>query len=378
MKQLFTLLLLTVLCACKTNVKNITTITSNDSQLIICDGNNIEEKRDIKLSNLIDDFQIIKMDNRKEAFFKWNWIFFSENYICIKQSEPLSPVKLFNKKGEFISDVGTVGRGPGEYRSAYNVLIDEKEGNIYIAPLAESNLLKFDLKGKFQREINLGEKLNKPKMYKQLDSTLSVVQLCFKDRGDKFTAANVQLNNSDSIDYVYFDALTTNFKNASGMGDGYNAEIWSYNNVPEFVFMMTHSDTLYHYDSNKNKIEARFTINFNETLKKDHFTIINEFPHYYLVSLVGPDGKKILVDKAKQEAFNVSIINDFMGNMVTSLQFQDGYYFATYEPITLMEKIQEHLDSGNCPEGEVEKLTQLKNSLNENDNNVLLLGKLKR
>lgn len=66
-----------------------------------------------------------------------------------------------------------------------------------------------------------------------------------------------------------------------------------------------------------------------------------------------------------------------MGNLAVSPKFQDGYYFRTYEPLDLKETIEEHLASGNCPEEQVEKLKAFRETLRENDNNLLLLGKLK-
>ncbi len=376
-KQLMKLmLLLASITSCNSTTNNVVIVNKENNRVTVCDGNNLGDKKDIPLSDLVEDFQVIRFANNEDAYFKLQWFAFSENYICINQPSQ-APVKLFNKKGEFLGDIGTIGRGPGEYKSAYNILIDEKEGSIYVATMSENKILRFDLTGKFQNEIDLEERLNKPKLFKQSNSDISLVQLCFKDRGDKFTAANIQSNNNDSINYAYFDALATNFRNQDGAGVGFDAEIWSYRNTPDFAFMMTHSDTIYHYNSGANRIESKFTISFDDELKKDHFTIINELPNHYLVFLVGKNGKKILVDKEKQEAFNVSIFNDFMGNMITSLQFQDGYYFANYAPDSFKDKIQDYLDSGDCQEEDITKLTELKNSLNENDNNILLLAKLK-
>lgn len=112
--------------------------------------------------------------------------------------------------------------------------------------------------------------------------------------------------------------------------------------------------------------------------KGDSFFIFNEFPHHYFVLIAGKNGRTILVDKAKQEAYDAKIVNDYMGNLNVSPKFQDGYYFRTYEPLALKEKIEEHLASGNCPEDQIEKLKALAGTLKENDNNLLLLGKLKK
>ena len=48
------------------------------------------------------------------------------------------------------------------------------------------------------------------------------------------------------------------------------------------------------------------------------------------------------------------------------------------EPGFLKEKIEGYLCSGNNSDEQREQLNQLASSLEENDNNILLLGKLKK
>lgn len=362
--------------ACQSSIKNVTTVLMDDTQMVVCDENAVTEKKEIKLSQLVEDFQIIRLDNRDEALFKWRWLFFSENYICVRQDD--RPIKLFDKTGTFISNVGDIGQGPGEYTAVYDIIIDEKSKTIYVSPIAGKDILKYDITGKFLGKIELAERLNKPRLSMQNDSMLSLVHLCFKDRGNKFTAANVHVHDRDSLIYLYSEELASNFVNKKGSGSGYNNEVWSYRNVPEFAFMMTYKDTLFQYDSEANKIKARFTLKMDDKKKGDSFFIFTELPNHYLARIIGENGRSILVDKEKNEAYECSFVNDFMGNMSVNPSFQDGYNFAIYEPLVLKEMIEEHLASGNCPEEQVEKLSSLKESLKENDNNVLFLGKLKK
>lgn len=364
------------LFACQSNIKNVSVLQLNSSSVMVCDESKVKEERETKLSELVEDFQIIRFENKEEAFFKPWWLYFSDNYICVRQDGGV--VKLFDKTGKFIADIGGIGQGPGEYKFVTDIAIDEKGKSIYITQIIGQSILKYDLNGNFSREIDLGERLNKPRLFIQPDSVLSLVQLCFKDRNDKFTAANVRTNLNDSIQYLYTKELASNLKDEKGTVTGYNNEIWAYRNCSDFSFMMTHTDTLYHYNSKKNEIRACFTMAMDPEKKGDSFFIFNEFPHHYFVIIAGQNGKNILVDKEKQEAFETTIVNDFMGNMPIFPKFQDGYYFRTYEPLALKEKIEEHLASGNCPADQEEKLRTLQKTLKENDNNLLLLGKLKK
>lgn len=362
--------------ACQSPVKNVTSIMLDDTQITVCDESEISETKEIKLSELVEDFQIIRFENKEEAFFKPSWLYFSDNYICVKQEN--NAAKLFNKAGKFIANIGEIGQGPGEYKFVYDIAIDEQGKSIYLTSLVGESILKYNMNGDYIGEIDLGRRLNKPRLFIQPDSTLSLVHLCFKDLDEEFTGANIKKTaNNDSIQYIYAEALASNMKNQSGQKIGINSEIWSYRNSPNFPFMMTHTDTLFHYSSKKNKIKACFTMKMDSEKKGDSFFIFDELPHHYLVFVVGKNGRTILVDKAKQEAYDAKIVNDYMGNLSVSPKFQDGYNFRTYEPLALKEKIEEHLASGKCPEGQGEKLKALAGTLKENDNSLLLLGKLK-
>jgi hypothetical protein len=354
--------------------KSVTVISLKKSELIICDESLVEDEKDLNLSELVEDLQIIHLDNRDEAFTKCEWMYFSENYFCIRGG---NVVKLFEKSGKYLCDVGSKGNGPGEYRFPYDILIDEADRSIYVSDIIGEYILKYNMKGAFVRKISFGERLNKPRIFLNTDSTFSLAHLCFKDMDNQFVAANIQLHNNDSIKYTYVEELTSNFKNKAGQKVGIENEIWSYRNTPNFPFAMTHTDTLYHYNSIKNEISARFTMKIDKEKKGVRFIILNELPHHYLIVIVGGKGGRILVNKKTHEASYVNITNDSLGNMSTSLKFQDGYSFAMYEPTALREKIVEHLQSGDCPDDKINRLEKLRDRLKGNDNNVLILGKLK-
>lgn len=377
MKIIFIIIINITICACKSSINDVKTVSYVNSDITVYNESDIGKEREVKLSELVEGFRIVRLDNRDEAIFKWNWIFFSENYFCVKQYE--GEAKLFDINGKFIANVGKKGQGPGEYSTVYDILINEDEGAIYISPFSGDELMKYDLNGEFIEKIDLGARLNKPRLSKTSKSTLSLVQLCFKDRGDLFTAANIDINSPDSIEHIYSDALAMNMKNREGASVGFNAEIWSYrnNNSQDFSFMMTHSDTIYHYNSRENRIKPDFTINLKESREKESFLILNELPNHYLAFVVGED-RDILVDKRTKKAYECSIVNDFLEDMNTSVCFQDGYYFACYEPAQLKEKIQEHIKSGDCDKSQIAKLEELKGSLKENDNNILFIAKLKQ
>ena len=113
--------------------------TGQDS-VVVCDLNALKDTIDLPLSFFVEDFRIIKLDNRDEAMVGVSNLCVSENYILVYGSVyTLHPCRLLNKKGKFITDIGAIGQGPGEYRSIYKARIDEKHNCIYLIPFAKSD-----------------------------------------------------------------------------------------------------------------------------------------------------------------------------------------------------------------------------------------------
>ena len=103
---------------------------------------------------------------------------------------------------------------------------------------------------------------------------------------------------------------------------------------------------------------------------------------YYYFGKNGPEnGGDILVDTQKNASSHFRLVNDFYGNLPISnpgYRFYRGYFIQNLEPGQLAEQIETHLASGKCPAQDKKKLEELATSLNENDNNVLFIGKIRK
>jgi len=60
---------------------------------------------------------------------------------------------LFDINGNYIRQIGTKGRGPGEYTSVGDFIIDNEQREIYI--LSSRMVLVYDFEGRFKRDFNL-------------------------------------------------------------------------------------------------------------------------------------------------------------------------------------------------------------------------------
>lgn len=360
-------------CSSHTKVKEdgtLSTTSVNGQDLTVCDISKIKDTLDIPLSEWVEDFRIVRFENKDTAFFKMWWPAFTEKYIGIRQSG--GPFKLFDRNGKFLCDVGRVGQGPGEYQSLYGEVIDEKNQCIYLSPFfGSTKILKYNLDGTHAADIEVGERMNKPKLMLNEDGSLSLIHLHFKDLS-KMLAAHIAKDGTVTP-YLPTAAEGINPKAPDGSFRGFDHEIWSYGNVGEPSFKYTYSDTLYHYNWQKNCTEARFT---TINAPKGSFSIYNELPGKYMVFVSGLGS--FVADTQAKASYFVKLKNDFVGGMAAPTNFTNGYFYALYEPLQLIDRIESRLAESDCSEKDKKVLNELKNSLDENDNNVMFVGKLKK
>ncbi len=343
---------------------------------VVLDENNSVGERTIKLSELVDDYEVVKFENSDSALFKVRKPVVSENYIAVIQGG-MDPVVLFDRKGNYIGNIGNVGSGPGEYMTAYDALIDEANGRIYITQMVNGQVLEYDLEGKYQGTHQIGS-LNKPTLFANGDESISLVNIAFDDAGVPLTAATFG-NASDSVVRLIYQPLVTSFRDASGAGVGFNNEVWAFRNTPNNAFMLTFNDTLYTYNSRENVIAPRAVFKELSDKSSDTWYVGLEFPTAIIYQVMGSDSRTMWYDKSSAELSRATIINDFCGNAKESVSnFRDGYYVHIWEPGRLMDRIEERwLPENEMTAQQREDLKELFSELNPDDDNIMFIGKMK-
>ena len=101
----------------------IQTETLAGHPLTVCDQKQLNDTLQIPLSLLAENLEIIRFDNRDEALMGEQMVIVSDNYLLVWNQE--HPVRLFDRKGNFLANIGANGQGPGEYQALYDAQIDE-------------------------------------------------------------------------------------------------------------------------------------------------------------------------------------------------------------------------------------------------------------
>ena len=378
----FATILLTSLAGCSSSTQksmqandgSVRIVENPDGPLYICDLKTVKDTIDVPLSELVEDCRIVRFETSDEAMFKAWWIQVSDNYICIRQESDV--VKLYDKDGKFLCNVGAMGHGPGEYAlTTYDEVIDEQRGHIFLTPFYGKKIMMYGLDGKWIKDINLPGQINKAKIEINADGTLSVIHMPFQEGAPFAFRVDTDGNILDKVPASPY-MLASNF-------DG---EIFSYRNTGTFDFFYTGVDTTYTYDTKANRLIPRFTMNF-PGLGEKPYHIYTELPNHVITNYyTWVDGQfipggTVLVDKQKMSSTQFRLVNDFYGNLPVSnpnIHFNKGWFMFNIEPGALSEMIETHLTSGKCPDKNKATLKELAGSLHENDNNLMFVGKLKR
>lgn len=368
-KPFFTFCILVVLVLTLSHCKKRaiayeTNINGND--VVICPVNKVTDTIQINLSSLVESFEIVKLQNTIEGLIDRAWhTEISKDYICIKTYGQY-PAKLFDIHGHYIRNIGSIGRGPGEYSTLNGLQFSPSGDILYLFPFGTTRkILAYDISGNHVKDIPLVYTQRKFKAFFSPDSIITVVSMPFQNDS---AICFQQTLDGRLIQKVSPPAHLIN--------QSFDGEVFTNYLTPEYDLFNTASDTLYHYNIEKNTLEPKFTKDFGEA---KFISVSREIPGYYFFSFYNKDNpsRKIIVDKTTLDANYFTLKNDFFGNIEVSPVFSNGYFINNIAAITLKNQIEKELRMNNLSESDRKMLVEFNNDLKPDDNNILFYGKLK-
>ena len=354
----------------------------------------------MSLGDLMESYEIIRLDNRDEALIKTYpyGVYVTDNYILLRPADVVSPVKLFTRKGRYVADIGGVGQGPGEYLYLFSWLVDEKENRIYLGPGRTDKVLVYDLKGNYLPDevIRFGEIVHKSQIWVDYDKkNVVVVTLPFSANGNSNFAISknvcwVQNREGDIVHRIPVNHYGLIGDYSNGLVACRNVDAISFS-IFEDPGLRTRPDTLYHYDTKRNIIIPCFTLDYVVAANRRVATILYETPQSYWgrVTLY-PNNTSSSASPVRLTTFNVCVskkdgnvrridrfTDPLLGLSYPYLVMQNGYVCISYEPLGLMDALDKVLAQTDLKPEIRKRVTNLRNSLHENDNDILMIGKLK-
>ena len=355
----------------------------------------------MSLGDLMESYEIIRLDNRDEALIKTYpyGVYVTDNYILLRPADVVSPVKLFTRKGRYVADIGGVGQGPGEYLYLFSWLVDEKENRIYLGPGRTDKVLVYDLKGNYLPDevIRFGEIVHKSQIWVDYDKkNVVVVTLPFSANVNSNFAINknvcwVQNRDGDIVHRIPVNHYGLIGDYSNGLVACRNVDAISFS-IFEDPMLRTRPDTLYHYDAVKNIITPCFTIDHVVSENQSACTVLYETSRSYWAQVtLYPNNLSSSVSSVRLPAFNVCVskkdgnvrridrfTDPLLGLSHLFLMMNNGYICISYDPLELMDALDKVLTQTDLEPDVRKRATDLRNSLHENDNDILIIGKLKQ
>lgn len=357
----------------------------NGDTVIVCDSKLVKQKKNIPLDLLVDSFEIIKMDNKREEALiskRFPNLYFTENYIGVT-AYSYFPMKLFSKDGTFVRHIGARGQGPGEYAVIDAVYMDEKNDRIYILPFSADYVLVYDFKGNIYPRIKLAESL----LY---GSTIKVY-------GEKKQVLVTKPISPDTNYYVWIQDFEGNLIQGAKTSDYYK-DVTSFSEstithfrtdaIELFRFgVLNGNEFLYHYDIENNKLIPQFRIDGDE-----QYIFIHELPNHFVVEKAQSTGtsdndlftEKLIVDKKTLRGCYFDGFETASGLILGNYCILNQMYGANFAVLDFSSKVSEYIQKikeESLTSKQKQELQKLKSIIAENDANdecsILFRGKFK-
>ena len=385
------------LVACTENEKNQLSdlpivahqVEVDGQEMTVCELELLKDTIDLPLSYWVEDFETVKLDGKDEALVGHGPVYVSDNYILVRESNNV-PCKLFRRDGSFVGKVGSLGLGPGEYTDVYDMQIDEQAEHIYLLPFRSKAIYVYDLKGNYQKDIPLNKKYEKmmvPKGLFKVDAAKNRVAVMTLPFDYLPLVAWVQDMEGNFLHEVPMNhlkirpAFSNEMLSSKCFADALDVSLYTLKEVRK--------DTLYHLDMNDGKLYPKFTLDFGgrDITRHNYF----DFSTHYAGSLAAIEQVSensfmvnatcaYLVEKESGKGAFFRTTNDFLDNEpinIISKRCINGYYTLNIEPAALIEKLEKGLKN-QSDEAKRKKMEALMKTIDEDDNNYIFIGKLKK
>ena len=354
--------------------------------------------QEITLSDIADDIEYIPLSS--ETFFPFILSPQLTDSLIIFNGGQKKGILEYSRDGSFIREIGSNGRGPGEYKYGHNISIDDKNQKIYI--IDQGKFLVYDFKGNLIRE-------------KTTSAYNDFSKILYQDNKLYLFATLSDNEYFNSPDYwVILDTLENKLSSkkntTTGFPDSKSAQIttsnlaykfdnkifyWNHYNDTVFELQGTSYKAAYLFKHDEYRLTPEITGNRENFGQNNHYIIYHLFESQHYIFIHYRQNRKTqfciynkhedkFINCTSQQNQKVGLINDIDGGMPFPLEeivkLENGeFLISSINAFELKEYVASDDFKSSTPKYPEKKkqLEQLANSLDENDNPVLILVKLK-
>ena len=355
----------------------------------------ISEPVEIKLSNFTSEIEYIFLETHKKCLlYRIDKVMQDDSLYFVYNKQQLF---IFNQNGEFIRQIGRLGKGPGEYLRIMDFTLITSKDNILIYDSDQHKVIKYNYDGTIELEFRINH--NATKISTMNDQFLVV----------SWVKPDFILNDNYSLSIYDLDGKIVNQtlnrddeKTKLTMPSTFLTRLNYYND--SLTYWETNLDIIYRIDDQGEPIPA-YKINYESNDKsKDmsevtpnifRFSYFSETNNYmfFLSGVYDNEVKHIGYDKKNDHVFSFNVkhpdknlmlkcgfVNDIDGGY-PFLPFdvlKDGRMYCTFYPYQLKKMIKEKLHSNTevlNPELQKQLYTKIDNS-NDLDNPIIMITRI--
>lgn len=363
--------------------------------------NTLGKTKAIDVSNFAIEVEYVKLETTSESLIGGlmgrNPAIQIDGYYLISQRE--SPPLLFDSNGKFVRKIGSIGRGPGELTSEYSVVANPGDKQIYILTNFGRDIRVYDLDGQFVRDVKV-DRLHTFNLVKKdlfigavvtnpFDEGRSYNYLLFNSKGETISTykisgyADMALTGStpDLVQGYVMRPMLSMTRTGTNINTLLNDTVFKI--LPDGRLETSFCWNLGKYKSPLSP-EEQVTADRTIPQKYAQGVIAHETNKYWVISFSLEKRQRIcLYDKSSGETFELDLNgiskDPLYGFLLTALLAPDDEQFYPFTPAFIKRIVEGESFSKleeNMP-NEANKLMALSNSMNEDDNPVILKIKTK-
>lgn len=355
---------------------------------------------DFSLSEIASQIKYVKLEtNEKCVIARIKKLLIDGEYVFIVSHQGMnSRLFLFTSAGKFVNEIGSTGRGPGQFSTVLDFTLDRSKKIIYILDTM-GKIFSYDYSGKYMNTIKLD---TRPESIACSNEALFLFTAWPDYYQNKGYAIEIK-----TIGGTPKDIFLLNRKQIKVPGDHGNV-VYSYyfygeNADKRICFLEAKFDTLYIIDSNYN-IRPKMVLNLKNKLPRDLFTMgdynnamkmhncasrfimVNDFlfftvttpeatMYFYRLNLIS--GELLKHNFQKDKNF---ITNDYDGGLSFKPEglADNGNLYSTLDCDQLKDRIKNSLQNKKFQNSlQTNELNNLVKNSDYTDNPVIMLVKLK-
>lgn len=377
----YTLVILFIATACNSSDNDV-------KQEFVTVSVSIEENS-INLSELFESIEPILLETNDSSLIgEYPELSFTDNLIFIKTD---NKIKIFDFEGRFLKSIDKKGNGSGEYMGISDFYINEQSKRIEVLDKRQKKILNYNYDGDFLDDLSLNYWGGK--IIRDSQNRLYVYSGYERDE-DNIYKFNV-IDNDVRHSFNEIDKKKSEYLHIM------NPIYFHKNYEDEILFFEPFNDTIYTLE--KQSIEPKYVISYNGRNVPESFYANNEFPnvfeffqeynkHDYVNSTYnviesdnnlfftcrkGSDKYLVLHDKKSNSAHSYNRVVDDLFSDGLELPFQNDDFMFFAEKNTILFFLQPYWLIEHKDKIVSNDLKRMMKDLNEEDNPILMVGRLK-